>query len=355
VIRGSAEILQNPGLSEEKRARYVKAISETADRAALLTGQLLAFARRQPLRPERFDVAARIKGMQQIVSTTVGSPVLVEMDLAESGEIIEADPNQFETAVLNMVINAKDAMPSGGTLTLEVQLASEVPAVRGHAAAAGDFVAVSVKDNGTGIEPAVLTRIFEPFFTTKGVNKGTGLGLSQVYGFAKQSGGEVAAVSTVGQGSTFTLYLPRSDGSPTELGREVIPSEVPRLETRTILLVEDNETVGEFAVGLLTEMGQTVTWATHAEAALETLRERHADFDLVFSDVVMPGASGIDLAREIRDRWPDLPVVLTSGYSHVLAEEGSHGFALIQKPYSVKDLIGLLGNAHDPGPRNRAA
>ena len=355
VIRGSAEMLRNPDLPEGKRARYVGAIAETADRAALLTGQLLAFARRQPLRPERFDVAVRIKGMQHIVSTTVGSPVQVQVDLAEAGEIIEADPNQFETAILNMVINAKDAMPSGGTLKLKVRLASEVPAVRGHAAAVGEFVAVSVEDSGTGIEPGVLTRIFEPFFTTKSVNKGTGLGLSQVYGFAKQSGGEVAVVSTVGQGSIFTLYLPRSDGMVSEASGASSISALPRLEPKTILLVEDNQTVGDFALGLLTEMGQSVTWATHAEAALDILRKRRAEFDLVFSDVVMPGPSGIDLAREIHRLWPELPVVLTSGYSHVLAEEGSHGFKLIQKPYSVKDLIGLLGNSDGPEPRAHVA
>ena len=346
VIRGSAEILGNPGLSEEKRARYIAAISDTADRAALLTGQLLAFARRQPLRPERFDVAARIKGMQQIVSTTVGAPVQVRVDLPEAGVIIEADPNQFETAVLNMVINARDAMAAGGTLKLTVRVASGVPAVRNHAAASGDFVSVSVEDSGTGIEPEILSRIFEPFFTTKGVNKGTGLGLSQVYGFAKQSGGEVAVVSTVGTGSTFTLYLPRSEAGTSTRDEETDRAvrEVPQLDARSILLVEDNETVGEFALGLLTEMGQSVTWATHAEAALRILGERHAEFDLVFTDVVMPGASGIDLAHEVRARWPHLPVVLTSGYSHVLAEEGSFGFPLIQKPYSVKDLVGLLGD-----------
>ncbi len=355
VIRGSAEVLRSSKLSEERRARYVEAIVTTADRAALLTGQLLAFARRQPLKPERFDVAARIEGMQHIISTTMGSPVRVEVNLAEGREIIEADPNQFETAILNMVINAKDAMPSGGTLKLDVQVARGVPAVRGHAARMGEFVAISVEDSGTGIESGALTRIFEPFFTTKDVSKGTGLGLSQVHGFAKQSGGEIGVVSTVGKGSAFTLYLPRSEVEVEKSSGETVEGAVPRLAAKTILLVEDNATVGEFALGLLTEMGQAVTWATHAAAALEILRERHAEFDLVFSDVVMPGASGIDLGREIKLRWPELPVVLTSGYSHVLAEEGSHGFTLVQKPYSMKDLISLVGGSDSSGPQGRAA
>ena len=355
VIRGSAEVLRNPKISEERRTRYVDAIATTADRAALLTGQLLAFARRQPLKPERFDVAARIEGMRHIISTTVGSHVQVMVDLAEHREIIEADPSQFETAILNLVINARDAMPSGGTLRLDVRAASGVPAVRGHAAAPGDFVAISVEDSGTGIEPGALTRIFEPFFTTKDVSKGTGLGLSQVHGFAKQSGGDIGVVSTVGRGSAFTLYLPRIEAQVEEGPVETVESVVPRLEAKTILLVEDNKTVGEFALDLLTEMGQAVTWVTHVAAALEILNERHAEFDLVFSDVVMPGASGIDLGREIRLRWPDLPVVLTSGYSHVLAEDGNHGFTLIQKPYSMKDLISLVGGSDGSGPQSRAA
>ncbi len=356
VIRGSAEVLGNPSLSEEKRARYVKAIAETADRAALLTGQLLAFARRQPLQPELFDVAARIRGMKHIIATTVGSPIVVEMEMADEAGAVKADPNQFETAILNMVINAKDAMPEGGRLRIQARDVEEVPPVRGHSAATGAFIAVSVTDSGTGIAAATLSRIFEPFFTTKAVNKGTGLGLSRVYGFAKQSGGEVGVVSAIGQGTSFTLYLPRGNaagilGSAADVNEGVVPG----LDARAILLVEDNQTVGEFALGLLTELGQTVTWAANAGAALDILRERHAEFDLVFSDVVMPGTNGIDLGREIRRRWPHLPVVLTSGYSHVLAEEGSHGFPLVQKPYSIKDLIRMLSGPNDPAPRSRAA
>ncbi|MGI3899884.1 MAG: PAS domain S-box protein [Janthinobacterium lividum] len=356
VIRGSAEVLRNPGLSEERRARYVNAIAETADRAALLTSQLLAFARRQPLRPVLFDVAARIRGMEHIIATTVGPPIVVELRMAEEAGMIEADPNQFETAILNMVINAKDAMPDGGTLRIQARDVSEVPAVRGHVAVRGEFIAVSVTDSGTGIEAATLSRVFEPFFTTKAVNKGTGLGLSQVYGFVKQSGGEVGAVSAIGQGTSFTLYLPRVNAASTlASAADVNEDVVPRPDPKTILLVEDNQTVGEFALGLLTELGQTVTWATNASVALDILRERHTEFDLVFSDVVMPGTSGIDLGREIRRRWPHLPVVLTSGYSHVLAEEGSHGFPLVQKPYSIKDLIRMLSGSNDPAPRSRAA
>jgi len=344
VIRSSADLLRRPGLSDERRDRYVTAIAETADRAAVLTSQLLAFARRQPLKPEQFDVASRIAGMAHIIETTVGAPVKVSLEVPVDIGSIDADPSQFETALLNMVINARDAMSGAGALVIRAYTCDGVPAVRRHAACKGNFVAVSVEDSGTGIDPDTLGRIFEPFFTTKDVNKGTGLGLSQVYGFAKQSGGEVAVESEPGRGSIFTLYLPHARGAAAPIP-EAPPTEADRsvAVARKVLLVEDNGAVGSFASALLAELGQTVTWVSNGEAALDLLAERHDSFDLVFTDVVMPGINGIELGLEIRRRWPHLEVVLTSGYSHVLAEKGSHGFALLQKPYSVDGLLGILG------------
>jgi PAS domain S-box-containing protein len=344
VIRASADLLSRNDLPEQKRQRYVRAISDTAERAAQLTGQLLAFARRQPLKPERFDVAARLGGMGQILHTTLGSPVQVSYVIEPEVGMVDADPNQFETAILNMAINARDAMPSGGSLQISAKRASSIPAVRGHAAVKGRFVAVSVEDNGTGIDDETLARIFEPFFTTKDVNKGTGLGLSQVYGFAKQSGGEVSVTSELGKGSRFTLYLPQVDDAEERDEQEGKGEHQPveSLRQRSVLLVEDNETVGSFAQSLLNELGQDVTWATDADDALRIIEERQGRFDLVFTDVVMPGMNGIGLAQELRRRWPKLPVVLTSGYSHILAEEGSHGFPLLQKPYTVDGLLEIF-------------
>jgi len=341
VIRASADYLRRPGLSEEKRARYIDAIAETAGRATVLTGQLLAFARRQPLQPEVFDVGARLRSLQQIISTTIGALISVEVALSDTPHLVLADPSQFETAVLNMIINARDAMPRGGAIRIRTASADGVPAVRGHAPTAGDFVAIEIADNGSGIDPDTLGRIFEPFFTTKDMDKGTGLGLSQVYGFAKQSRGEIAATSMLGQGATFTLYLPRATGKvlPKAAAPDVDLTPVPR---RSILLVEDNQGVGGFAADLLRELGQTVTWVSDAQAALEILHARQADFDLVFTDVVMPGLSGIELGKAIRELWPHLEVVLTSGYSHVLAEEGTHGFQLLSKPYSIDGLLSAL-------------
>lgn len=350
IIRSSAELLRRPGLSEEKRARYIGAISDTATKAAQLTRQLLAFARKQPLMPEVFHVAARLRGMEEIIRTSLGSPVKLHFDLPEGLRPIEADPNQFETAILNMVINARDAMPRGGHLTIRARQADHIPPVRSHAGASGDFVAVSVTDTGTGIEPGTLTRIFEPFFTTKAVNKDTGLGLSQAYGFAKQSGGEISVETRMGEGSTFTLFLPcgKAEAVPEQHPGAPIAIESSR-RPMSVLLVEDNDTVGRFALGLLHEMGLTAHWATDGQSALSLLNARNGRFDLVFSDVVMPGMSGIELASAVRRRWPSLRVVLTSGYSHVLAEQGTHGFEFLAKPYSAEALVKMLGLDHPSG------
>ena len=342
VIRASADFLQRPGLSEEKRARYVEAIAETAERAAALTGQLLAFARRQPLQPEPFDVNARLRGLQQIIGTTIGSAVRVALDLAEAPQMVEADPSQFDTAILNMVINARDAMPRGGEIRIGSAPAEGVPPVRGHAPATGDFVVVRIQDTGSGIPPETLSHIFEPFFTTKPVDKGTGLGLSQVYGFAKQSHGEIDVESQVGVGTTFTLFLPRTSAEERQASDDAA-REVRSLTARRVLLVEDNEGVGNFAAGLLAELGQTVTWVGDAQAALNILEHRAHEFDLVFSDVVMPGLSGIELGQRVQREWPHLKVILTSGYSHVIVEEGTQGFPLLRKPYSIETLLKTLG------------
>jgi CheY-like chemotaxis protein len=206
-------------------------------------------------------------------------------------------------------------------------------------------VAISVRDTGSGITSERLAAIFEPFFTTKEVGKGTGLGLSQVYGFAKQSGGDVLVESEVGHGATFTLFLPRVTSAALE-GSGPDTREESRIQFgrgHRVLVVEDNVEVGRFSTQLLHDLGYQTTWAANADEALQLLSDG-VGFDVLFSDVVMPGMSGVELGEEVRRRYPDLPVVLTSGYSHVLAEEGRHGFELLQKPYAAEDLSRILGS-----------
>ncbi|HEV2566966.1 MAG TPA: PAS domain-containing protein [Microvirga sp.] len=351
IVRSSVDFLRRPNLPEERRIRYVDAISDTVDRAAKLTGQLLAFARRQALKPEVFEVPERIRAISDMLHTLVGSRIRIVTNIACERCFVEADVTQFETALVNMAVNARDAMNGEGTLRVHVDSLSRMPSLRGHAGGRGRFVAVSISDTGSGIPPDRLSHIFEPFFTTKEVGKGTGLGLSQVYGFAKQSGGDVAVESTVGQGTTFTLYLPRTErgiaADAGDSGRGSDPNEEGR--GCRVLVVEDNLEVGRFSTQLLQDLGYETTWAANASEALTLLEEDASRFDVVFSDVVMPGMSGVELGREIRQRYPGLPVVLTSGYSHVLAEEGRHGFELLHKPYAVEDVSRVLLRM-TPGP-----
>ncbi|MCW6512193.1 PAS domain-containing protein [Hyphomicrobiales bacterium BP6-180914] len=343
IIRSSVDLLRRPDLVEDRRKRYIDAVSDTVDRAAKLTSQLLAFARRQTLKPEVFDVGARLRGVADLLDTVTGARIRVVTELPDDACFVRADVSQFETALVNMAVNARDAMEGDGVLTMRLRRGSTMPPIRGHAGAAGPFAAISMTDTGAGIEEGQIARIFEPFFTTKDVGKGTGLGLSQVFGFTKQSGGDVDVESALGRGTTFTLYLPEVEVGPAEphvVGPALVAS--PGGAGRRVLVVEDNVEVGRFSTQVLQDLGYETTWAANAEEALDRIGARGADFDVVFSDVVMPGMGGIELAKELRRRLPDLPVVLASGYSHVLAEEGAHGFELLHKPYSAEQLSSTL-------------
>jgi CheY-like chemotaxis protein len=342
IIRSSVDFLQRPNLPEERRRRYMDAVSDTVDRAAKLTGQLLAFARRQALKPETFEVGACLRGIADMLDTVTGARIRVVLEAPDTPCYARCDRSQFETALVNMAVNARDAMDGAGTLTLRLACHHPLPAIRGHAGSRSAFVAVSLTDTGTGITPSDLTRIFEPFFTTKEVGKGTGLGLSQVFGFAKQSGGDIDVASAVGAGTTFTLYLPEVDVTDAAVFEQASEAGATDGAGRKVLVVEDNVEVGRFATQILEDLGYAPEWAANAEAALERLGSDGDGFDVVFSDVVMPGMGGLALADELRRRLPDLPVVLTSGYSHVLAQEGSHGFELLHKPYAADELSRVL-------------
>jgi PAS domain S-box-containing protein len=347
VIRGSVDLLRRPGVSEEKRLRYIDAIADTADRAAKLTGQLLAFARRQALTPEIFDAAQNVVALRDMMGTITGSRIEVAIDAGHVPHPINADRSQFDTAIVNMAVNARDAMKSEGRLSIRVGRVSGMPAVRSHSFIPGDFVAVALTDTGSGIAADKIDRIFEPFFTTKGVGEGTGLGLSQVFGFAKQSGGDIIVESREGEGATFTLYLPLAvmPDKP-EVGADA--SDLPMIgEGACVLVVEDNAEVGTFATQALSQLGYKTRLAVDAASALAVLAKGCDGFDVVFSDVVMPGMSGIELGQEIRRLYPRLPVILTSGYSTVLAQNGAHGFELLHKPYAVDKLARTLRKVSD--------
>jgi PAS domain S-box-containing protein len=336
VIRSSADLLRRRQLPPERMRRYVDAISDTADRAAKLTGQLLAFARRTPMERRAFDAARHIEQIRDMLQTVLGAPAVVDLDLRSRPLPVDVDINQFETALVNLVANARDAMNGRGVLTIRGECVRQ-----GDAPDQRQFVAIAVSDTGCGIPPDQIDRIFEPFFTTKGVGRGTGLGLSQVYGFVHQSGGRVLTESEVGRGTTLTLLLPLTQKPLGPHERNERGPEV--LEARwNVLVVEDNPDIGEFSTQLLEDLGYRTVLARGGSEALRMIDDNPDGFDLVLSDVVMPGMDGVTLGQEIRRRLPSIPIVLNSGYSHALADGDRHGFSLIQKPYSVDELSRVL-------------
>ncbi|WP_350298015.1 ATP-binding protein [Pseudomonas putida] len=344
IIRSSLHFLQRPNLAEERRERYLKTMSDTVDRGAKLTGQLLAFARRQALSPQVFEAGPRLEAMADMLDTVTGARIRVELQLPQAPCHIRADLSQLETAVINLMLNGRDAMAGEGALQLRLQADQCLPALRGQPSQPGPFAAISVSDNGVGIATELLERIFDPFFTTKAPGEGTGLGLSQVFGFAKQSGGDVQVNSIPGQGTTFTLYLPQ-EAPAAAAPEDASAGSQPQVEgeRRRILVVEDNPDLGSFTAQLLEDHGYQISYARSAEEALAQLTGPAGDFDAVFSDVVMPGMGGLALARELRRQRPQLPVILTSGYSEAIAEGGHQGFTFLAKPYSAEQVCQILG------------
>lgn len=349
VIRASVDLLNRPQLTEERRQRYITAIGDSVARAAKLTSQLLAFARRQTLKPEVFDVGARLESLHDMLATLLGPAVEIVMQLPREPCLVNADASQFETALINMASNARDAMQGKGRIIFKVEATTTAPDTLAHLSAkqalGHGFVRITVSDTGVGIPAARLGRIFEPFFTTKQIGRGTGLGLSQVFGFARQSGGEVTVTSEVGRGSTFSLYLPRVP--PDLLPQRQAPDTAPAVvgSGMSVLVVEDNIELANFAADGLTELGYSITLVDNATDALAELVVDADRFDVVFSDVVMPGMTGLDLGQAIRERGIGVPVVLTTGYSQALSQEGAAGFDLVQKPYSIEDLSRVLHRA----------
>jgi PAS domain S-box-containing protein len=335
VIRGSAELLQNENIDPEKKRRCVRAILETSDRATTLTGRLLAFGRRQALRPEPIDVGVRLDALGEVLSRTLGSTIRVELEVAPDVWPIEVDAAELETALLNAAVNARDAMPEGGTITLSAENVPDENAV-----------CISVTDTGEGIPAELMPRVFEPFFTTKPVGKGTGLGLSQIHGFAAQTGGRADIRSNPGEGTTLSLMLPRSNNLPATTSDSRPP--LTRLAKLNVLLVEDNDSVRQFARAVLEELHAVVTEANSGEEASRLLDGHH--FDLIFSDVVMPGISGLDFARSVRDQLPNQRILLATGYSKQVAMGEAAGFQIVQKPYGAESLTAAISRTLSSSP-----
>jgi PAS domain S-box-containing protein len=330
IVTGSMQTLKRIAGDDPKGLRAVQAIETACERGAALTHQLLSFARRQNVNPQTLDLKDRIYSVREILDTGLGSSVELHIDVDDDIWPVTADPTEFETALVNLVVNARDAMPGGGSVTIRASNTYIDDGVR-----KGDYVAIKVEDTGVGIPPDVVGKVFDPFFTTKPIGKGTGLGLSQVHGFAHQAGGTVVVSSEVGKGTTFTICLPRGE-------LKVVPAapEARGVSSGTVLLVEDNPDVATASTVLLEQLGYSVRWVSDVESAL---REVERDgIDLVFSDIVMPGKmDGLDLARAIKQKHPGLPILLATGYSET-ARKARSDFPLLRKPYQIHELSRAL-------------
>ena len=335
----------------ERRTRLKQGIRQAIDRGAKLTQQLLTFARRSPVNPEVIDLGARIAELRTLLDHSLREDIAVEIDMPADLWPVEVDVSQLEVAVLNVAVNARDAMPNGGTICIAGR---NVPGENDE----GDTVHLSVRDEGTGMPPELIDKVFEPFFTTKGVGHGTGLGLSQVYGFARAAGGTVRIASEEGSGTTVSIVLPRSFGElPHKAHQDDEEGDAPP-ECR-ILLAEDDPSVGDLVQQMLEELGYAVTRAGDAQAALVKLDGGFVP-DALLSDMVMPGEmGGLDLARAARQRRPDLPVLLMTGYSAAASAAAEDAIDLLTKPFTLEDLrkhlAKLLRDASGSGPGVRVS
>ncbi len=353
VIRGNLELVAS-AVSDPEASERVKNALHGADRAAELTRQLLAFARRQPLEPRVVNLGRLVGDMAEMLRRTLGEAIEVETVIAGGLWNTLADPAQVESAVLNLALNARDAMPNGGRLTMEITNAvlDERYANHEREVEPGQYVMLAVSDTGQGMTPETLSRAFEPFFTTKGEERGTGLGLSMVYGFVKQSHGHAQIYSEPGEGTTVKIYLPRSGQS--QAAAPVLASGALTGRREVVLVVEDDDLVRTSTVSMLRELGYTCIHASDGAAALDKLRSG-AKIDLLFTDVVMPGPVKCrDLAREAQALHPGLPVLFTSGYSeNAIVHQGrlDEGVQLLSKPFSREDLARKIRSLLQKAPR----
>jgi PAS domain S-box-containing protein len=350
IVGGHTRTLKKFVATDPKGTRAVEAIERAAERGATLTRQLLTFSRRQTHQPIVAQIGERIEAFRTLLAGSIGESVKLISNIPPEVWLVKIDPSEFELAVLNLALNARDAMPQGGIVTLSaenVQLAANDTPARLE----GDFIALSIADTGSGIAPDIMPRVFDPFFTTKRTSEGSGLGLSQVHGFAHQSGGTVTIRSELGHGTCVTVYLPRVENVSKQADFE---GNVEQLDGGPALLVEDNPDVAKVTAQMIEELGYDVRTVGSASAALDLIDR--IPFQLVVSDIVMAGAmDGIGLARALRQRRPELPIVLVTGYSTSAAAAGME-FTVLRKPYQLPDLSRAVGKAmtevRSPAPNN---
>jgi len=351
IVSGHAEMLRRRA-SDPKAIQGLEAIRTAARRGEGLTRQLLTFSRRQPLNPVAVDLWQRIEAIRPMLGSSLRGNIAFVVDIPDNVWPVKVDVAEFDLALVNVAVNARDAMPEGGTFTLSARNVAAPPA-RAAGPLAADHVEIALCDTGTGIAPDVIKKIFDPFFTTKEVGKGTGLGLSQVYGFVHQSGGVVNVHSELGKGTTMTLCLPRSRAVVAERQEPVRPEYTAPAEG-TVLVVEDNPDVGDLTATLLEQIGYRVLRAENATEALAQLQAGSA-VDVLFSDIVMPnGMNGIHLAQEVSERYPQMRVVLTTGYSDIAAAAEVR-FPILRKPFEAAALERAIRNALACAPRRADA
>jgi PAS domain S-box-containing protein len=331
VITGYARVLRQLVGEDPKGRRAIDAVELAAKQGESLTRQLLSFSRRQPISPRTISLGEQIEAARTILASSTGGSVKIIVNVPADVWPVRVDASEFDLALLNITLNARDAMPQGGIITITAENVTLGPE-DGIQELTGDFIALTVADTGTGIAPDVLPKIFEPFFTTKRSKKGSGLGLAQVHGFAHQSGGTVTVQSELGKGTRIMLYLPRAPGQPDPAAGD---SQIETVGSGQVLLVEDNPDVADVSAELLRQIGYEVHSVDSAQAALVALDQQK--FSLVVSDIVMAGdMDGLALARAVRERQPDLPIVLVTGYSD--AAVGTTEFIVLRKPYQLVDL-----------------
>jgi PAS domain S-box-containing protein len=351
VIIGNVDLLRDPRKDDAETDELTRNVLEAADHGADLTRRLLAFARQQPLRPQRVDMNELVSDITRLLSRTLGEDIEILLDLSPEVWPVVADPAQLEATLTNLANNARDAMPHGGRLMIVTDNRHlDAHYAEQHAeVVAGSYGMIEVSDTGTGMTPEVISRIFEPFFTTKGWDKGTGLGLSMVFGFIKQSGGHISVYSEPGIGTTFRLFLRRTTEDVSMAERS---SAVPLVHGKgeTVLVVEDNAALRSVVMRQLGELGYRVLEAANAATGLRLMEQQSVD--LLLTDVVMPGGSdGRELARRARQRWPKIKVVFTSGFSEARLSGDDGPLAscipLLSKPYRKEDLASAAREALD--------